>query len=142
MSYKKLQDENINASGIDDFSDLSRTGNSKSNLEDPITIVPESRLMNPMSIWSGAATVITFVLGTGPFSYPYAFVHWGFIVSTVLMAFTMLIAYTTATYMVETISYWWAKRFDGRSDTLFPLIQGEDLLTKSKRDECSVLMWG
>ena len=91
-----------------------------------------------MSIWSGAATVITFVLGTGPFSYPYAFVHWGFIVSTALMAFTMLIAYTTATYMVETISYWWAKRFDGRSDTLFPLIQGEDLLTKSKRDEHDV----
>ena len=139
MSYKKLSDEQINASGIGDFSDLSATGNSNNSPEIPVTIVPEARVVNPMSIWAGTATIITFLLGTGPFSYPYPYVHCGFILSTSLMLFTMVIGYMTATFMVETISYCCAKRFEGRSDTLFPLIQGESPLMKSKRDHHDVV---
>ena len=88
-----------------------------------------------MSALAGASTIINLVIATGPFSYPYEMVKSGFIPSIILMAITMIIGYMTATFMIESISVACAKRYKGRQDTLFPLIQGENVSLKETRDK-------
>jgi hypothetical protein len=106
--------------------------------EHPDNILPDSRVLNPMSAWAGSATIINLVLATGPFAYPYGFVLTGTIPGVVLMLVTLSIAYMTATFMIEAISVACAKRHKGRSDTLFPLINGEDPNLKVSRDKADI----
>lgn len=62
----------------------------------------------------------------------------GVILAPVLMLMTMVIAYITTSFMIETISLSSAKRYVGRSQTLFPLVRKSDqdpeLLTQSDMD--------
>lgn len=136
MSYKKLPEEGINNSTIGRSDDeiILDSPNGTVNAHSPHNILPESRVMEPMSAWAGSATIINLVLATGPFSYPFAFVQTGLVGSLVLMLVVMAIAYMTATFMMEAIAVSCAKRYQGRSDTLFPLIQGEDPKLKLTRD--------
>ena len=72
---------------------------------------PEEQIRTPMSWIAGGATVINFVLGTGPFSYPQIFAGSGIIFSLLLMIFVMFVAFITAQYIVEAISVTCAKEF-------------------------------
>ena len=60
--------------------------------------------LTPMTPLTASSTVVNLLLATGPFSYPYSFVRLGPIVSSVIMAITCVLAYVSATYMVEAIS--------------------------------------
>lgn len=142
MSYNRLTEESLNKSP-DDLSHtdiLSDTIISNLDRTVPDNLMPDSRVLNPMSAWAGSATVINLVLATGPFSYPYAFVQCGVIISTILMLLTMIIAYMTATFMIESISICCAKRYKGRTDSLFPLIKGEDPNLKMTRDQADLMV--
>lgn len=57
-----------------------------------------------MTPLQASATVINLVLATGPFTYPQGFVQLGPVLSSILMVVTCVIAYMTATFMVEAIS--------------------------------------
>ena len=70
---------------------------------------------------AASCAVINLVLATGPFTFPYAFVQCGIVLGSVLMFFTMLVAYLMATFMVEALSVSCAKRFSERTQSLFPL---------------------
>lgn len=107
MSYRALQEEINPSSTVDDLSQqniLDESGEIPPDAVSPGTVLPESRVLNPMSAWAGSATIINLVLATGPFSYPYPFVQCGFIISVTLMIVTLVIAYMTATFMIEAIS--------------------------------------
>jgi hypothetical protein len=76
MSYKRLSEE-INAEEFHENVTVTDTfveSQDPLEKEAPDNILPESRVLSPMSAWAGAATIINLVLATGPFSYPYAFV--------------------------------------------------------------------
>jgi len=57
-----------------------------------------------MTPLQASATVINLVLATGPFTYPQGYVQLGPVLSTILMAITCLVAYITATFMIEAVS--------------------------------------
>lgn len=57
-----------------------------------------------MTPLAASATVVNLVLATGPFTYPEGFVELGPVMSTLLLGITCVIAYITATFMVEAIS--------------------------------------
>jgi hypothetical protein len=57
-----------------------------------------------MSPLAASATVVNLLLATGPFSYPYAYVSLGPVISAPLLFTVAFLAYITATYLVETIS--------------------------------------
>jgi amino acid permease len=143
MDYNQLPEEPINASALgansssmitDNISVIDEQNMNNEN-NDSYESLPEAKVLNPMSAWAGSATIINLVLATGPFAYPYAFVMAGMIPSVCLILFTLLIAYMTATFMIEGASVACAKRYTGRSDTLFPLINGEDPKRKLVRDQ-------
>lgn len=141
MSYNRLPEERLNNSEIaPQASDSILTGD-VSGLDSPDQnhesneSLPEARVLNSMGPLAASATIINLVLATGPFSYPYAFVKAGLIPSVILIVFVLFIAYMTATFMIEGVSIACAKRFKGRSDTLFPLINGEDPKLKMVRDQ-------
>jgi hypothetical protein len=58
----------------------------------------------PMSPLAASATVVNLLLATGPFSYPYGYVSLGPAISAPLLFTVAILAYITATYLVETIS--------------------------------------
>jgi hypothetical protein len=60
--------------------------------------------MEPMSPLAASATVVNLVLATGPFTYPQGFVLLGPVISLSLLFITTIVAYITATFMVEAIS--------------------------------------
>lgn len=76
MSYKLLSEEINGEEPRENITVTDTIVESQDPLEKvaPDNILPESRVLSPMSAWAGAATVINLVLATGPFSYPYAFV--------------------------------------------------------------------
>lgn len=57
-----------------------------------------------MSPLAASATVVNLVLATGPFSYPYGYVSLGPALSAPLLFIVAILAYITATYLVESIS--------------------------------------
>ena len=57
-----------------------------------------------MSPLAASATVVNLVLATGPFSYPYGYVSLGPAISAPLLFIVAILAYITATYLVESIS--------------------------------------
>jgi len=57
-----------------------------------------------MSPLAASATVVNLLLATGPFSYPYGYVSLGPAISAPLLFSVAILAYITATYLVETIS--------------------------------------
>lgn len=72
-----------------------------------------------MSPLAASATVVNLVLATGPFTYPYAFSNLGPILSIAVMIPTCIVAYITATFMVEAISISQAKRARIRQESLY-----------------------
>jgi hypothetical protein len=58
----------------------------------------------PMSPLAASATVINLLLATGPFSYPYAYTSLGPVISAPLLFLMAILAYITATYLVEALS--------------------------------------
>lgn len=60
--------------------------------------------LTPISPLAASSTVVNLLLATGPFSYPYSFVRLGPILSVIIMAITCVLAYISATFMVEAIS--------------------------------------
>jgi hypothetical protein len=67
----------------------------------------------PMTPLAASSTVINLILATGPFSYPYGYTALGPVISAPLLFMTSILAYITATYLVEALSVAVAvKRFD------------------------------
>jgi hypothetical protein len=58
----------------------------------------------PMSPLAASATIVNLLLATGPFSYPYGYVSLGPVISAPLLFIVAILAYITATYLVESIS--------------------------------------
>jgi len=61
-------------------------------------------VLQPMSPMAASSTVVNLLLATGPFAYPYSFVRLGPILSGLIMAICCVLAYFSATFMVEAIS--------------------------------------
>lgn len=57
-----------------------------------------------MSPLAASATVVNLLLATGPFSYPYGYVSLGPVIAVPLLFITCILAFITATYMVEAVS--------------------------------------
>jgi len=58
----------------------------------------------PMSPFAASSTVVNLILATGPFNYPYGYVSLGPVISAPLLFITSILAYITATYLVEALS--------------------------------------
>jgi len=58
----------------------------------------------PMSPLAASATVVNLILATGPFTYPYAYTSLGPVISAPLLFTVAILAYVSATYLVETLS--------------------------------------
>lgn len=57
-----------------------------------------------MSPFLASATVVNLLLATGPFTYPYAYVSLGPVISAPLLFITAIFAHVSATYIVEACS--------------------------------------
>jgi hypothetical protein len=57
-----------------------------------------------MTPLAASSTVINLILATGPFSYPYGYTSLGPVISAPLLFLTSILAYITATYLVEALS--------------------------------------
>jgi hypothetical protein len=57
-----------------------------------------------MTPLAASSTVVNLILATGPFSYPYAYTALGPVISAPLLFTTAILAYITATYLVEALS--------------------------------------
>ena len=57
-----------------------------------------------MSPMAASSTVVNLLLATGPFTYPYGYVNLGPILSSIIMAICCVLAYISATFMVEAIA--------------------------------------
>jgi len=75
--------------------------------------------LQPMTPLAASATVCNLLLATGPFAYPYSFVGLGPILSTVIMLITCVLAYISATYMVEAIAMANSQEDDRSRDSVF-----------------------
>lgn len=64
----------------------------------------KAKPMTPMTPLQASATIVNLVLATGPFTYPQGFVALGPVLSLTLLAITTVVAYITATFMIEAIS--------------------------------------
>ena len=60
--------------------------------------------LQPMSPLTASSTIVNLILATGPFSYPQGFTKLGPVISASLLLITTIIAYITATFMIEAIS--------------------------------------
>lgn len=75
--------------------------------------------LKPMHWILGSSTIINLVLATGPFSYPYPFVNSGIILAPLVMIVIMITAWMTATFLIEAISVSCAKKYNGRTNSIF-----------------------
>jgi len=85
---------------------------------------PAPKLL-PMSPLAASATIINLLLATGPFSYPYAYTSLGPVLSAPLLFVVSILAYITATYLVEAVSIATALgdgKTDRRTESLFDSI--------------------
>ena len=57
-----------------------------------------------MSPLAASATVINLILATGPFTYPYGYTSLGPVIAAPLLFIVSILAYITATYLVEALS--------------------------------------
>ena len=57
-----------------------------------------------MTPLAASSTVVNLILATGPFTYPYAYTALGPVISAPLLFLTSILAYITATYLVEALS--------------------------------------
>lgn len=57
-----------------------------------------------MTPLAASSTVVNLILATGPFSYPYAYTSLGPVISAPLLFITAILAYVTATYLVDALS--------------------------------------
>ena len=64
----------------------------------------DGHLLKPMSPFVASATVVNLLLATGPFTYPYAYVSLGPVISAPLLFITAIFAHVSATYIVEACS--------------------------------------
>lgn len=60
--------------------------------------------MTPMTPLAASATIVNLILATGPFTYPEGYVELGPVISSILLFVTCVVAYITATFMVEAVS--------------------------------------
>lgn len=73
MSYHPLSDEVALNKSSDRFTSNVVDSTNSSNMQYPTSpgVLPDSRILNPISSLAASATIINLVLATGPFSYPY-----------------------------------------------------------------------
>ena len=76
------------------------TGNAEENTD------PELKQSNiaPMSPAAASAAIINLLIATGPFGYPFGFVHLGPVISLTLLAITTCASYITTNYVVEVLA--------------------------------------
>lgn len=70
-----------------------------------------------MTPFAASSTVVNLILATGPFTYPYAYTALGPVISAPLLFLTSILAYITATYLVEALSVAVALGNRDREDT-------------------------
>lgn len=58
----------------------------------------------PMTPLAASSTIVNLLLATGPFSYPYGYVNLGPFLSCIIIGITCILAYVSATFMLEAIS--------------------------------------
>ena len=89
-----------------------------------------------MTPFAASSTVVNLLLATGPFSYPYSYVNLGPFLSCIIIGITCILAYVTATYMVEAISVAESRLERKRSGSVFPNTQDESnqILDKDVKD--------
>mmetsp|Transcript_5101 Transcript_5101/g.6254 ORF Transcript_5101/g.6254 Transcript_5101/m.6254 type:complete len:338 (+) Transcript_5101:52-1065(+) len=75
--------------------------------------------LQPMSQLAASSTIVNLLLATGPFSYPYSFVRLGPILSGCIMVICCILAYISATFMVECIAMANSQTEDRRRDSVF-----------------------
>lgn len=63
----------------------------------------ESKI-SPMSPSAASAAIINLLIATGPFGYPYGFVHLGPVISLTLLCITTCASYITTNYVVEVLA--------------------------------------
>ena len=91
---------------------LSQNNNGRDGNENKVTLKP----MGPLA---ASSTVVNLLLATGPFTYPYEYVNLGPILSTLIMIICCILAYISATYMVEAIAMANSQDQDRRRDSIF-----------------------
>ena len=75
--------------------------------------------LNPMGPLAASSTVVNLLLATGPFTYPYEYVNLGPILSTAFLVVCCILAYISATYMVEAIAMANSQDDNRRRDSIF-----------------------
>jgi hypothetical protein len=73
----------------------------------------------PLTPLEASATVVNLVLATGPFAYPQGFAELGPVLSIPLLLICTLMAYMTATFIIEAISIANAEDKDRLTDSIF-----------------------
>ena len=71
---------------------------------DPNILNVGKKPLLPMSPLIASATVVNLLLATGPFTYPYAYVELGPVLSCCILFSTCFLAFITATFLVEAVS--------------------------------------
>jgi|LakMenE01Jun11ns_1017448.scaffolds.fasta_scaffold8932817_1 hypothetical protein len=71
---------------------------------DPNILNVGKKPLLPMSPLIASATVVNLLLATGPFTYPYAYVELGPVLSCCILFTTCFLAFITATFLVEAVS--------------------------------------
>lgn len=75
----------------------------------------------PQTSVAASATVINLVLATGPFGYPFGFVHLGPVLSIAILIMTAIVSYICSSYVIEGTSAACAEQNDGkRRATTYP----------------------
>jgi hypothetical protein len=65
---------------------------------------PKEKSIPPMSPAAASATIINLFLATGPFGYPFGFVHLGPVMALSLLVITACVSYMTCCYVIEVVS--------------------------------------
>lgn len=58
----------------------------------------------PITPMAASATIVNLLLATGPFGYPYGFVHLGPVIAVPMLLITAVVSVITCTYVIECVS--------------------------------------
>jgi len=89
----------------------------------------------PMSPLAASSTVVNLILATGPFSYPQGFTELGPVVSLTLLLITGVMAYISATWLVEIISIGCTMDSDARHHSVFGAECYQTPVVRRKRND-------
>jgi hypothetical protein len=89
---------------------------------DDVTIEnPNPSKLMPQSPLAASSTVVNLILATGPFGYPYGFIHLGPVLSLLILGITGVVSYICASYVIEASAAACAENNMGkRRGTMYP----------------------